>query len=372
MKIQVLQSAVARMVEDIGEPWRPASAHAHLVSRVGVPDPLGVLVAALTIANRYGLVLNQSFQDAGITIDDEFRGLPTADLRPELAQALRPVARTLDFYDSADALQGSDPYIVSLHVSLPRLITAALRAFPSADTLNDRLTEYLAAFTEPAAARAFDPATAEAVALMRPIQRATYCPFAQRSVLWGAPTYDPARSFTENMAASLPTVRAFTRAQDREYLDGYVYAFPVSEFGGTLDDTAAVLRRLVEYLCRTLTQSGSFDPKAAASPDWFLVLESEETFISVFSPCYPHTNSRYSHGVDTHILMMLQPEAAVLRQLNRRDYHPRSTAIRDRFAEHLQPYVLADTEAERFLLPVRAGDPHLPWYDLDLPDVDRY
>jgi hypothetical protein len=195
----------------------------------------------------------------------------------------------------------------------------------------------------------------------------TFCPFAQKSVLWGPPSYDQSLSFEDNMQKSLPSLRHFIRVLGHDVLDGYVYAFPASVFGASFDDFTQLFRDFMEFLHRNLTAAApaGLDPAAVTDPNWFFVLEGEECFMSAFAPCYPHDHSRYMNGVEGHYLFMVQPEAAILRQLTKNDYRQRSEAIRFRFGDGFQRYTLADIEIDRFLLPLRAGDPPVKWYELE-------
>ena len=390
MKLHIarLQEAVRRMVEDRGPYWAPDPSDVHLADRVaalreaGGTDTAGrsaagrylaeVIVAAVALANSYGIPLQQAFNEASWPADLTEgslwpeRPLPLPQAVARLEAAAAPVRRTLAF-DRSDARQGSDPSVVALRRLLPGLLTAAMAGFASHEELTDqlvRLLESTRSMDRAAEESEFDPSRAESVRIIRPVQMETFCPFAQKSVLWGPPAYDEDRSFGDNMKASLPAVRRFLRIQDRDVIDGFVYAFPTRVFGGTFDDLTQLFRDFVEFLHRNLTEAApaGLDPAIAADPEWFFVLEGEECFISVFAPCYPHDHSRYMNGVEGHFLFMLQPEAAIVRVLTKDDYHPRSEAIRQRFRDGFQRYPLADLEIDRFLLPLRADDPPVRGY----------
>lgn len=393
MKLHIsrLQEAVGRMVEAKGPYWAPDPADVYLAGQVAglravrsgdardgaaaTGHLVEVIVAAVALANRYGVPLQQAFNEASVPVDltEESlwsgRPLPLPEVAARVADAAEPVRHTMSFYRS-DARQGSDPSVVSLHRLLPALLKAAFSGFASHDELSRHLVRRLAETRsmERAVREAeFDPSRAESVRIIEPVRMATFCPFAQKSVLWGAPSYDAELSFEDNMKASLPSLRHFIRVLDHDVLDGFVYAFPTSVFGDTFDDVQQVFRDFVEFLHRNLTDAApaGLDPAIATDPKWFLVLEGEECFISVFAPCYPHDHSRYMNGVEGYFLFMLQPEAAVLRVLTKNDYHQRSEAIRNRFRDGFQPYDLADIEINRFLLPMRHDDPPVRWYELD-------
>ncbi|MET9359912.1 hypothetical protein ABZX93_03215 [Streptomyces sp. NPDC006632] len=394
MKLHVtrIQDVVRRMVQDIGTYWAPASADGHAAAEVAVLEQLvatggfgpaeakkhlvEIIVASTALANAYGVSLQQAFNDASVPAD-----LTEASLWPEqpvapaetavrVAEAFAPVRATMAFYRS-DARQGSDPDVVALRHSIPHLLRAAFTGFDSADDLSGQLLRHFDALRKPAvpvASAEFDPSQAESVGLIRPIQTETVCPFALKSTLWGSPSYDESLSFEDNMRRSLPSVRQFIRILDRDVVDGYVYAFPTRIFGDSFEDLQQLFRNFVDFLHRTMTDAApaGLDPAVATDPKWFLVLESEECFISVFAPCYPHDHSRYMNGVEGHFLFMLQPEAAVLRQLTKNDYHQRSEAIRFRFRDGFQAYTLADIEVDRFLLPMRPDQPPVKWYELNV------
>ncbi|MFJ5533573.1 YqcI/YcgG family protein [Streptomyces sp. NPDC093261] len=385
-----IQEAVRRMVEDRGPYWAPDPPDAYLAERVAaLREAFGgaaadrstagrhlaeVIVAAVALANGYGIPLQQAFNEASWPADLTEaslwpkRPLPLPEAVARLAAAAEPVRRTMAFHRS-DARQGSDPSVVALRRALPALLRAAIAGFASYEELGEELVRLLESTPgrERAAEAEFDPSRAESVRLIRPIQTETFCPFAQKSVLWGPPSYDEQRSFEDNMTASLPPLRRFLRILDRDVIDGFVYAFPTRVFGDTFDDLAQVFRDFVEFLHRNLTEAApaGLDPAIATDSRWYFVLEGEECFISVFAPCYPHDHSRYMNGVEGHFLFMLQPEAAILRVLTKDDYHARTEAIRRRFRDGFQRYPVADLEIDRFLLPLRADDPPVRWYELD-------
>ncbi|MGW5476706.1 YqcI/YcgG family protein [Streptomyces sp. NPDC004008] len=385
-----IQEAVRRMVEDRGPYWAPDPADVYLAERVAALREAGggdaadrsaagrhlaeVIVAAVALANGYGIPLQQAFIEASWPADLTEaslwpeRPLPLPEAVDRLTAAAEPVRRTMAFHRS-DARQGGDPDLVALRRLLPDVLRAAIAGFASYEELSEQLVRLLESTRgrERAAAESeFDPSRAESVRLIRPIQMETFCPFAQKSVLWGPPSYDEDRSFADNMKASLPAVRRFLRILDRDVIDGFVYAFPTRVFGDTFDELTQVFRNFMEFLHRNLTEAApaGLDPAIATDPRWYFVLEGEECFISVFAPCYPHDHSRYMNGVEGHFIFMLQPEAAIVRVLTKDDYHPRSEAIRRRFQDGFQRYPLADLEIDRFLLPLRADDPPVRWYEL--------
>ncbi|MFJ9606244.1 YqcI/YcgG family protein [Kitasatospora sp. NPDC101176] len=391
MKLHVtrLQDAVHRLVEERGHYWAPLPTDAHLAAEVdalgrlaaGGADPAAakgplveIVVAALALANAYGVSMQQACNDAAMPADLTDASLWRAGRQePEqvaalVAAAVEPVHYTMAFYRS-EARQGSDPRVVALHGLIPGVLRAAFAGFDSHDDLGAHLNGHLER-TRTLDGRSreteFDPSRAVTTELIRPIQMQTFCPFAQKSVLWGPPSYDEDLSFEDNMKASLPTLRQFIRVQDHDVIDGYVYAFPTRVFGESFEDLQQVFRNFVEFLHRNLTDAApaGLDPETATDPKWFLVLEDEECFISVFAPIYPHDHSRYMNGVEGHFVFMLQPEAAVLRLLTKNDYKQRSEAIRHRFRDGFQRYVLADIELHRFLLPVQADQPPVKWYEL--------
>ncbi|WFE63021.1 YqcI/YcgG family protein [Micromonospora sp. WMMD714] len=389
LHVQRLQDAFRRMVVDAGECWAPGLPGDHLAAQVRAVadapdaaarrDPLTeIVVVALCLANQYGCVLQHPLTstsgsaDLADLIARASTADPPADPPDRIRQPAQTVVQTLAYYRS-DVPPGTRPDVVGLHAVLPELIRLACAGFDSADDLADRLTTRLRAARRPSGdvTVEFDPSCAESVRLIRPVQDQTYCPFAQKSFLWGPPPYDRTLSFAENMTAALPWVHRFVRVLDGDVLDGFVFAFPTDVFGESIDDLGRLFRAFVDHLVRTMTSAapGGLEVADVTDPQWYLVLAGEECFVSVFAPCYPHDHSRYLHGVQGWMLFMLQPEKAILRQLTVADYGSRSAAIRERFRDGFQPYALADREADRFLLPLRAGDPPVRWYETptDIP-----
>ncbi|MFI9640481.1 hypothetical protein ACIG87_10490 [Micromonospora sp. NPDC051925] len=389
LHVQRLQDAFRRMVVDTGECWAPDPPGDYLTSQVQACSAatdaqtrrdslVEIMTIALCLANQYGCVLQHALTGASRSADlaDAVATAtdpnPPADLSDRLRHTAQEVVRAVAYYRS-DVPPGREPDITGLHAVLPELILLACAGFDSADDLADRLTARLGRAKRPAedVGVEFDPSCADSVRLIRPVQEQTYCPFAQKSFLWGPPAYDRTLSFAQNMDAAVPWVRRFVRVLDGDVLDGFVFAFPTDVFGESIDDLGRLFRSFVDHLIRTLTSAApaGLDVATVTDPKWYLVLEGEECFVSVFAPCYPHDHSRYLHGVQGWMLFMLQPEKAILRQLTVADYGARSTAIRERFRDAFQEYQLADREIDRFLLPMRAGDPPVRWYEAptDIP-----
>jgi hypothetical protein len=408
LQIQRIQEAVARMLQDGPDArWQPCHARGTFVDAVATLGRLGhedmaadgirqelaqLVVATVCIAVKYRVPLQQAFNDASLSPDLTEQNIWSAGpaCLPALAASLPaladPVIRTITHYDGgngsgsgasqASAAEGGRQ---SLYALLPGFLMSAFSGFSSAAELRQSIWQQLRASSGPSGGGApgFDASTARSLDFFAAITQRTFCPFAGKSRLWGAPDYDATRPFAANMQASLPSLRAFVRVLPTDGLDGYVYAFPVSVFGDSVTGLARLFRAVLGFLTG---QSGGQDgdgggspaPKLAPSevlqPAWRLFIQGEQFFASVFAPFYRSGHSRHTYESRDWIFIMLQPESAIHQYIPHEAFDTRSQGIRERYAESFQGYDLAEFEADRFLLPLNPGDEPVRWYDFDCLD----
>ncbi|MFI1508576.1 YqcI/YcgG family protein [Streptomyces sp. NPDC020597] len=380
------------MVQKYGGYWQPTSAAFHLYEELIAVDEsleaadadraeigahlMEILVSSVCIATQYSVDLKRAYREAGYNPDilkicedrlasnvtqKKFEGV-VKDVKRQTAS----IARVITFYQ-LDRLPVDALAFPTLHEAIPRLHSSIIEALLSAGmSFRDLLQENLRkAADSNRFERPFDPGTAPCLADFAPIKQYTACPFAGGARLWGAPAYQPSLSIRENLRSSLPLLASFTRVAQKEILDGFLYAFPVSVFGSTLDD----LCRLVKTFVSFLVANDPLDPRVfareeATRAEWRFSFGGEEYFVNVFSPLYRHDHSRYTHGVSDTIFIMLQPEKSFHLQIPKDRYHATRDMIRGKFDDTLQGYELDDLEAHRFVLPRTHGDPPVRWYDL--------
>ncbi|GAB1694969.1 hypothetical protein [Krasilnikovia sp. M28-CT-15] len=372
-----LQDAVERMAgfDAAGEPT-PAFEQATRAFRA---DPnrvtaTGLLIAALRIAVWYRVPLSPGFARRGLKT--ELANAPAATWdraddpgwRDEVVTLAGTVAGTTRRYQAAE---GPVAEAQALHEVLCALVIALLGAFDSVDRLRTAFEVEVNAPRDTKPADEANPTSSRALRLFEPIMRRTYCPFAATARLWGAPDYDPALSFTENMDASLPGLKVFSSMLQSDVLDGYVYAFPTEIVGGKdVAETARLFRAFMGHLIEHATgeEPRPFDRDTVTDERWRLWLYGEQFFVTVFAPCYPHGHSRYAYGNDEAVLIMLQPEESIHAAIPHDTYDARADGIRQRFEEAFQAYHVADAEADRFLLPTQPGGEPVRWYDAEADD----
>jgi aspartate/methionine/tyrosine aminotransferase len=419
VQVQHIAEAAARLAQRAGDSeWHPGAAPGTLLRSVGelcelsrdetadravIPDLLArVVIAAACVAVKYRTPLHQALPEGAadpgwmpaaapgrmpagepgrMPAGEPGRtgSAPIAALAGQLRHGAESIVRTVGYYEGDPP--GGDAEVEALRTLLPRFLRTALAGFGSAEELRQSLQRQFRAarVTDtggPAAAEApgdvtaargprFDPSAAGALSLFRPVTQQTFCPFASKSRLWGAPDYDVAKPFEENMLASLPPLRALVRALPTDTLDGYVYAFPVGTFGNCVADLARLFRALVCFLLEHTDDSTPprLDETAVLHPQWRLFIQGEQFFISVFAPFYRPDHSRYTFESRDWIFMMLQPEAAIHQYIPEELFDARCEGIRERFAESFQSYDIAELEADRFVLPAGPGQPPVRWYD---------
>jgi hypothetical protein len=411
LQIQRIQEAVDRMLQDGPDArWQPSHARGTFVDTVATLGKLGhgdmpgaawirgqlaqLTVATICIAVKYRVPLQQAFNEASLSPDLTEQNAWSTDPEclPALAMSLpalaEPVIATITHYDEgngqgsgsgasqASAAEGGRQ---SLYALLPGFLMSVFSGFGSADELRQSIWQQLRAGSGPGAGGApdFDASTARSLDFFAAITQRTFCPFAGKSRLWGAPDYDATRPFAQNMQASLPSLRAFVRVLPTDGLDGYVYAFPVSVFGGSVTGLARLFRAVLGFLTgqsgdQATDPGGPAAPKLAPSevlqPSWRLFILGEQFFASVFAPFYRSGHSRHTYESRDWIFIMLQPESAIHQYIPHDAFDARSQGIRERYAESFQSYDLAEFEADRFLLPLNPGDEPVRWYDFDCTD----
>lgn len=395
LSIRVLQQAVDRTVQENGGYWRPASAAFNLyeellaldeatypamleTGELAPVDPdevrrhlIKLFVAATCISTQYSVDLLDAFRDSGFDTDLEnsaFWQLKNTNLRLAVLSVKRrvaQVARVVTLYDFED-VSADAPNLPKISRAVPHLLVDVLKGFDSAAQFRAGIYANLSGPRSPRRyISPFDPGTAPVLEKIAPIRDSTFCPFAKKSRLWGAPDYDPSTSFEENMHRSIPSLRIFIRVAQREPLDGYVYGFPVDPPTHSLEEVKDKTARLVYFLSRTCNRQPEriVRDEILSNEHWRFTIYGEECFVNVFSPIYSATHSRFTYTVRDMMFIMLQPETSFHTLIKKQDFQTQRDRIRAAFESRLQGYSLEDPEADRFVLPINENDGPVRWYE---------
>jgi hypothetical protein len=222
----------------------------------------------------------------------------------------------------------------------------------------------LATVCWPAAASATPAPGCGTLAAIGPVVDQTRCPFASAAALTAARARHPSEPLARYLDRSVPDVISFAERAAADHLDALVYRFAAAEAGRTLP----ALGRLALALVTTLMAA---DPRGAQeldrdrvlAPDWRLSFAGADFFMPVFAPLYPVRHSRHAPPALGQVFVLLQPNASFHRKLGSRGKQVRAS-IRHRFAAAGQHYDSGLLEAHKFVLPLRAGDPPVRWYDM--------
>jgi hypothetical protein len=187
-------------------------------------------------------------------------GAPDDQLRALVACAGR-IARIVNYYDgpktprSLEGWPSLSDAVAELHRALARVAHA--RGVELGAAVAGKLRAIAVRDSRRFARAEHDPGTAPCLERFRVAAARAWGAQIGDARLWGAPAWS-AQPIAANVAATAPTLGAFTRAAPRERLDGYVVAGPELDSAQRADDWArAVLSELA-------TQDPRRDPRAAA------------------------------------------------------------------------------------------------------------
>ncbi|MFJ8779770.1 YqcI/YcgG family protein [Streptomyces sp. NPDC102476] len=375
------------MVQDIADGyWRPTSAAFYLYEHVVELDEsadmdlselaehlMEVFVTSICIADQYSVTLNHAYSDADLDSDldklaESLRGsggISVGDAIKEVKKRTSEVARIITFYE-LDRLPESSVSLPSLNDAIPRLHAAIVRAFVAIQvSFEEIFKSKLASATDAKRfERYFDPGTAPCLDLFQKVKEGSECPFAARSRVWGAPSYVSTESIRENLSSSLPFLTSFTRVARREHLDGFLYAFPVGVFSSDISGLAPLTKTFISFLMSNdPAEPRTFSRDDITRPGWNFTFDGEDFFVNVFSPCYGHEHSRYTHGARDSIFILLQPNSSFHSKIPRDQSENKRQQIRQAFHNVYQGYEHQALEAHRFVLPLVHSDPPVAWYD---------
>lgn len=204
----------------------------------------------------------------------------------------------------------------------------------------------------------------EVLRSLAPVVAGTLCPFAVKARLCSAPVYDESRSLRANLEASVDALTCFTENARTERLDAFVFRFPQAVIGDDIDGLARLVRTLVEVLLfHDPVEPRGLVRRDILTPGWRLSFAGVDYFAPVFSPLYGKEHSRYTYGVSDSVFVLMQPNSSFHSRLGSRSAKTRGN-IRSRFMKAGQPYVSAELEAHKFVVPLNPEDNPVKWYDL--------
>jgi len=329
-------------------------------------------VATTCIATQYSVQLSDAFRDLDLPSDLEagrYWADEPGDLRRLVLQVKRrvaQVARVVTLYDFED-VSADAPDLPRIANAVPLLLVEIIGGFESAAAFRRCFYENVHGPRSPRRyVSPFDPGTAPVLEKVRPIQNETFCPFAKRARLWGAPSFDARLTLEENLHNALPSLRVFIRVARREVLDGYVIGIPIDRATHSLDEVARITAEVVYFLQHACEGRSRDEIQQAIRQDelgWRFRIFEEECFVNVFSPIYQSTHSRFTYSTIDMMFIMLQPETSFHHHIPKVEFQSRRDAIRQKFDDEYQGYVLDDAEAHRFVLPLDHSDPPVRWYE---------
>lgn len=206
------------------------------------------------------------------------------------------------------------------------------------------------------------------------IIRRTACPYAAGALIRYAPKWIANLSPEQNTVRYQPDLDRFIETGARDALDMFVI-----EVRG-VDDIHS-LEGFSEILYRVLFTFHNLDPHRTGALtdgittlDWDFVYRGVRFFIPTFAPFYDTQHPRYSHHAPSAFIV-LQPDHCFTRRGICRNSPSReltAQGIRDAFAERGSPYdvhlVSGSPKAERYIKPLKVGDPPVRWWVGRVPE----
>lgn len=160
----------------------------------------------------------------------------------------------------------------------------------------------------------FSPEASAAAQHFDAVAQRTHCIFASRSKTWGGRAWDSSLSLEANIRLSLPALRRFVLAADRQAADNFVIEVVGPRYFQTLDHFGDTVRRVLKVI-------SDDDPKAihAMSSElagqtgsgWMMSFAGLKLVVVTFCPLYPASHSRHMFGTNsTSCFLLLQSAKA--------------------------------------------------------------
>lgn len=197
------------------------------------------------------------------------------------------------------------------------------------------------------------------------LRNSTKCPFAKRAVVVESPTWEPDRTFEENVQGHAVAIRAMSTRIEQERLDGFVAYVRTPSDSPSFDEVKFQFRRYLFALAETdsscaIAMAGDFQ-----SPEWQFTHSDVRFFLNVFAACYPEPHSKFA-PVAGGFLVFFQPEQSFSfcpgPPLDRFKH-----VIRQRFSLANMPYngerIDRRIEAPLYIFPVEPFGEDIRWWE---------
>jgi NTP pyrophosphatase (non-canonical NTP hydrolase) len=234
---------VARLLEELGELAESLAGSA--VDDDGLASELADLwIITTAMADQFLGEVAEPDSDPGAS-------RARADPLGELVAAAGWIARIVNYYDGPKTPRSLDgwPSLNDAVADFHRLLGAVAHAHgvDLGAAAADKLHAIPARDSDRFAQAEHDPSTAPCLEQFRLLETTVWGARVEQPRLWGAPAWS-SQPLAANAAAIAPTLTSFTRAAQRERLDGYVIAGPALDSGQSPDEWArAVLGELAGH-----------------------------------------------------------------------------------------------------------------------------
>jgi hypothetical protein len=157
----------------------------------------------------------------------------------------------------------------------------------------------------------FDPTNNESLKHLVPVQTESQCLFAKKAKAWGN-EWNPNLSLEENVERALPAITNFFLVGESLHLDAFSIEVQGKDYSSTIEQLGETVRRVLTVISdRDPAGDHVMNDPRIHLRGWRYKFNSEDIFITVLAPCYPHNHARYTFnaGGDLHsAFILLQPE----------------------------------------------------------------
>ena len=196
------------------------------------------------------------------------------------------------------------------------------------------------------------------------LRQTTKCPFAKGARVISAPDWDPALTFTENVAGQGNALRRFAMDFDEHRLHGFVARVGCEQERPSFDDVRMRFHEYLVALAETDESCSAVLAEDKLALGWQFTYADIRMFLNVFATCYPRKHSKYCEVLDG-FFVFFQPERS-FDFCGSRSLAIMKHEIRARFAEAGLPYngaqVDARIEALLYMFPVEPFGEPVKWW----------
>ncbi len=307
------QQSVRATMARVGGYWRPLAAVARLLEELGElaesaaspaadPRELASELADLWIITT--AVADQFLAEVAEPGSHPAGTRAPGDQLSELTASAGRIARIVNYYDGPKTPRSLEgwPSLSDAVAAFQRALGAIAHAHgvDLAMAVADKLRAVAVRDSERFAKAEHDPSTAACLGQFRLIQTTAWGGQIARARLWGAPAWSP-QTLGANIAAIVPTLVSFTRAAQRERIDGYVFSSPALDPHESPDDW---VRAVLLELARQDPLREMDASETAREPDAHISFNGVLLAVSAFSDLHRTDDPRHSPTC-AHILLAL-------------------------------------------------------------------